>query len=77
MEKLPDLLRKRKDIVHYSQLASDIYVGTFINYNDTEKLEEAQKTKESFPALFKQHIEYTFIGFELAIKLINEKGTRK
>jgi len=76
-DKLLNLFRKRKEIVHYFQLTSEIYVGTFTNYDDIEKLKEAQNIKESLPDLFKENIEYTFQGFELAIKFINQKGIQK
>jgi hypothetical protein len=75
--KFLNLFRKRKEIVHYFQLTSEIYVGTFTNYNDINKLKEAQNIKESLPDLFKENIEYTFQGFELAIKFINQKGLNK
>ncbi len=76
-EKLPKLFKKRKEIVHYSQLSSEIYIDIFINYDDSKKLEESQKVKESLPVLFNQNIEYTFQGFELAVKLINHKRLLK
>jgi hypothetical protein len=76
-DKLINLFGKRKEIVHYSQLTSDIYTETFINYNDTLKLKQIQKLKDSLPDLFKSNIEYSFQGFELAVKFINHKGMPK
>lgn len=76
-DKLLNLFRKRKEIVHYFQLTSEIYVGTFTNYKDIEKLKETQIIKESLPDLFKENIEYTFQGIELAIKFVNQKGIKK
>ena len=76
-DKLLNLFRKRKEIVHYLQLTSEIYVGTFTDYDDIEKLKEIQKIKEALPDLFKENIDYTFKGFELAIKFINQRGYKK
>ena len=76
-DKLLNLFRKRKEIVHYFQLTSEIYVGTFTNYDDIEKLKETQNIKESLPDIFKENMEYSFQGFELAIRFINQKGLIK
>lgn len=76
-EKLSNLFKKRKEIVHYFQLSTESYAGTFINYDDEEKLEKDQESKESLPDFFKENIDYTFQGFELAIKFINQKGVKK
>ena len=75
-EKLKSFFDKRHKIVHYIQLSASIYSGTFLNYNDENKLIEIQTYKESLPDLFKENIEYTFQGFEYAVRLINEKASK-
>jgi hypothetical protein len=75
--KLTELFSKRKQIVHYFQISSETFVNTVINHNNPEMLAEGQKIKEGLPDLFKENIEYTFQGIELALKLIDKQGTPK
>lgn len=70
--KIKPLLEDRNAIVHYSHLESKMYSGTFSNYRDTEKLKELQTEKESYPEMFKEHLETTLQGYEIALKLIDE-----
>lgn len=75
--KLKDLFSKRKEIVHYLQLASEIHVGFFKNFSNDEELVKSQNYKESLPEYFKENIDYTFKGFKLSLELINEFGIKR
>lgn len=69
---LKKLFETRKRIVHYLQIASKMYTGTFIHHRRDDKLKELQDEKEGYPEFFKFQLELTIKGFELTLKLIDE-----
>ena len=75
--KLKSLFSKRKEIVHYLGLGTEIHVGFFKNYSKTDEFIGNQNYKEKLPLFFNENINYTFNGFQLSLKLIDEFGIKK
>lgn len=68
-----ELNKKRKQIVHYTTVESQILRNYRENYSDFENLREKQEEKENFTSYFMTHYESTKKGFYHAMKLIELK----
>ena len=67
-----ELLEKRNEIVHYSALESKFFENYQDNIQDEARIQTLQNNKEGMVEYLQQHNELMFIGFEKAIKLIDE-----
>lgn len=68
---LKPFLANRDEVVHNYQIECKMYWGALEYISNKKELEKLQIEKESYPHLFKYHLDLTFKGFENAIKLIN------
>lgn len=66
------LNNKRKGIVHHELIGTSFRWDHVFNATDNEKVTELVNERDQFPEYFKLHIEYTKIGFEKTIQLIEE-----
>lgn len=71
-QKIKSLITTRTQIVHYKQVETKHYLGTFQNYNNQQIKDDLEKEKKGYPEYFKNHLGYCNTGFEYALKLINE-----
>lgn len=71
-QKIKPLITARTQIVHYKQIETKHYLGTFQNYNDQQIRNNLEEEKKGYPEYFKNHLDYCNNGFEYALKLINE-----
>lgn len=67
------LNEKRKQIVHYTTVESQMLRNYRANYSDFNTLREKQEEKENFTSYFQTHYELTKKGFYHALKLIELK----
>jgi len=68
-----ELNSKRKQIVHYTTMESQIMRSYRENFSDYESLKNKQEEKEKFPLYFKEQYNMTINGFYNAMKLIEIK----
>lgn len=71
-QKIKSLITARTQIVHYKQVETKHYLGTFQNYKNQLIKDDLEKEKKGYPEYFKNHLDYCNTGFEYALKLINE-----
>ncbi len=71
-QKIKSLTMARTQIVHYKQVETKHYLGTFQNPNNQQIKDDLEKEKKSYPEYFKNHLDYCNTGLEYALKLINE-----
>ncbi len=64
--------KKRKEIVHAASADTTYRKAFFQNSDAPVELKKIIQERKNLPTYFKKHIEYSIIGFEKSLNLINE-----
>jgi len=69
--KLKPFFGDRNDTIHHYQLENRYYWGALENRGNQSELSRLNTEKHSLPEVYKEHLELSFRGFELALRLID------
>jgi len=70
--RLKPFFEDRNKAVHHFQLEAQYYWGHIENYQDSEIQSNLNQQKQNIPEFMENHLELCFLGYEIAINLIDK-----